>query len=204
MERLDFKKGDIFIDQGAPQTKALFIADGTIKRERVVNDQSHQVIDVFGNTEPDKFGNRKVAIGALHVLHQEPSFANAMAMGPGYLYSLPSDVLKKHLRADSQLGTEVVQSLAVEVRRQSNQVRWLMRTPLLEQRPKKTNVIAVSIAALIGKTRLNFLRNLRAWPSGTPRSLMVLSRVYAYALDAGLAQLECCGGPVHFRQRCAA
>ena len=29
-----------------------------------------QVIDVFGNTEPDKFGNRKVAIGALHVLHQ--------------------------------------------------------------------------------------------------------------------------------------
>ena len=29
------------------------------------------------------------------------------------------------------------------------QVRWLMRTPLLEQRPKKTNVIAVSIAALI-------------------------------------------------------
>ena len=38
---------------------------------------------------------------------QEPSFANAMAMGPGYLYSLPSDVLKKHLKADSQLGTEV-------------------------------------------------------------------------------------------------
>ena len=38
----------------------------------------------------------------------------------------------------------------MQVRRQSNQVRWLMRTPLLEQRPKKTNVIAVSIAALIG------------------------------------------------------
>ena len=30
-----------------------------------------------------------------------------MAMGPGYLYSLPSDVLKRHLKADSQLGTEV-------------------------------------------------------------------------------------------------
>jgi hypothetical protein len=43
MERLDFKKGDVFIEQGAPQAKALFIADGTIKRERVVNDQSHQV-----------------------------------------------------------------------------------------------------------------------------------------------------------------
>jgi len=148
MDRVDFTKGDLLLDQGAPQTKAFFIGDGTIKRERVVNDQSHQVIDVFGNTEPDKFGNRKVAIGALHVLHQEPSFANATAMGPGYLYSLPSAVLRKHLRADAELSTEVVQSLAVEVRRQSNQVRWLMRTPLLEQRPKKTNVIAVSIAAL--------------------------------------------------------
>jgi hypothetical protein len=44
---------------------------------------------------------------------------------------------------------EIVQSLAVEVRRQANQVRWLMRTPLLEQRPKKTNVIAVTIAASV-------------------------------------------------------
>jgi len=57
-------------------------------------------------------------------------------------------VLKRHLRSDPELGTEVVHSLSIEVRRQSNQVRWLMRTPLLEQRPKKTNVIAVSIAAL--------------------------------------------------------
>jgi hypothetical protein len=107
------------------------------------------VIDVFGNTEPDKFGNRKVAIGALHVLHQEPSFANATAVTGGYLYALQSSILKRHLMADSKLATEVVHSLAVEVRRQSNQVRWLMRTPLLEQRPKKTNVIAVSLAALI-------------------------------------------------------
>jgi len=99
MDRVDFSKGDLLLDQGAPQTKAFFIADGTIKRERVVNDQSHQVracansvccpssicvftfawaesgamlaarvcvvreqvIDVFGNTEPDKFGNRKVS-----------------------------------------------------------------------------------------------------------------------------------------------
>lgn len=43
MDRVDFQKGDLLLDQGAPQTKAFFIADGTIKRERVVNDQSHQV-----------------------------------------------------------------------------------------------------------------------------------------------------------------
>jgi len=62
------------------------------------------------------------------------------------------------------LSTEVVHSLAVEVRRQSNQVRWLMRTPLLEQRPKKTNVIAVSIAALIEsfyRSGLNAAMNAR-------------------------------------------
>ena len=43
MDRVDFTKGDLLLDQGAPQTKAFFIGDGTIKRERVVNDQSHQV-----------------------------------------------------------------------------------------------------------------------------------------------------------------
>ncbi len=60
--------------------------------------------------------------------------------------------------------TEVVHSLAVEVRRQSNQVRWLMRTPLLEQRPKKTNVIAVSMAALVEsfyRSGLNAAMNAR-------------------------------------------
>ena len=48
MDRLDFTKGDNLLDQGAPQNKAFFIADGSIKRERVVNDQSHQVKDVSG------------------------------------------------------------------------------------------------------------------------------------------------------------
>jgi CRP-like cAMP-binding protein len=43
MDRVEFSKGDLLLDQGAPQSKAFFIADGTIKRERVVNDQSHQV-----------------------------------------------------------------------------------------------------------------------------------------------------------------
>jgi hypothetical protein len=43
MDRIEFSKGDLLLDQGAPQSKAFFIADGTIKRERVVNDQSHQV-----------------------------------------------------------------------------------------------------------------------------------------------------------------
>ena len=62
------------------------------------------------------------------------------------------------------VSTEVVHSLAVEVRRQSNQVRWLMRTPLLEQRPKKTNVIAVSMAALVEsfyRSGLNAAMNAR-------------------------------------------
>jgi CRP-like cAMP-binding protein len=45
MDRVDFVKGDTLLEQGAPQTKAFFIADGSIKRERVVNDQSHQVIN---------------------------------------------------------------------------------------------------------------------------------------------------------------
>ncbi len=27
-------------------------------------------VDTFGNTDPDQYGNRKIAIGALHVLKQ--------------------------------------------------------------------------------------------------------------------------------------
>uniref|UniRef100_A0A7S0E1Q6 Cyclic nucleotide-binding domain-containing protein n=1 Tax=Hanusia phi TaxID=3032 RepID=A0A7S0E1Q6_9CRYP len=163
MSKEEFNKGQTILEQGWPQSRAFFIADGQIRRERVVNDQSHQVVDMFGNTEPDKFGNRKIAIGALHVLHEEPAFANAKAMSSGYMYSLPATVLKKHLESP-QFSTEVVQSLAVEVRRQANQVRWLMRTPLLEQRPKKTNVIAVTIAASIEsfyRSGLNAAMNAR-------------------------------------------
>ena len=73
-------------------------------------------MDTFGNTDPDQYGNRKIAIGALHVLkqvlifcesvawrakadfvRQEPSFAHAKCMSNGYLYAMPSDVLQKHL-----------------------------------------------------------------------------------------------------------
>ena len=38
MDRVDFQKGDVLLDQGAPQSKAFFIGDGIIKRERVVDD----------------------------------------------------------------------------------------------------------------------------------------------------------------------
>lgn len=74
-------------------------------------------MDTFGNTDPDQYGNRKIAIGALHVLKQvlihalhsaaisnvdflcpqEPSFAHAKCMSNGYLYAMPSDVIQKHL-----------------------------------------------------------------------------------------------------------
>jgi hypothetical protein len=169
---------------------------------------------MFGNTDPDKFGNRKIAIGALHVLHAVLAGPkNLKVLGDAErvlatllhsashlrptLNAFRSQRSRTHRRClkgmrtfstatrsrstcrydkgfglapycpkpccprpvlcriptmvarsqDSALSVEVVQSLAVEVRRQANQVRWLMRTPLLEQRPKKTNVIAVSIAA---------------------------------------------------------
>jgi hypothetical protein len=83
------------------EIRAFFIADGQIRRERLVNDRTHQVVgtplsfllvnldsnvwtiivtlyvfpvkfqvDTFGNTDPDQYGNRKIAIGALHVLKQ--------------------------------------------------------------------------------------------------------------------------------------
>jgi len=163
MDKVDFTPGEVLLQQGWPQTKAFFIADGQIRRERVVNDQTHQVVDTFGNTDPDKFGNKKIAIGALHVLHAEPAFANARALSKGHMFVLNSETIKGHL-SDPKVSEEVVQSLAVEVRRQANQVRWLMRTPLLEQRPKKTNVIAVTIAASIEsfyRSSLNAAMNAR-------------------------------------------
>ena len=60
-------------------------------------------MDTFGNTEPDKFGNKKIAIGALHVLHEEPAFANAKCMSTGHMYTLPASVIKQHLK-DPQVG----------------------------------------------------------------------------------------------------
>ena len=164
MDKVEFTPGEVLLQQGWPQTKAFFIADGQIRRERVVNDQTHQVVDTFGNTDPDKFGNKKIAIGALHVLHAEPAFANARALSKGHMFVLNSETIKGHL-SDPKVSEEVVQSLAVEVRRQANQVRWLMRTPLLEQRPKKTNVIAGGELACPPRHILN------PRPEGTPQTL---------------------------------
>ncbi len=39
-------------------------------------------VDTFGNTDPDQYGNRKIAIGALHVLKQV------------FLSSSPYDILR--------------------------------------------------------------------------------------------------------------
>lgn len=53
MDLQRFEKGETLLEQGWPQTKAFFIADGQIRRERVVNDQSHQVVS-FSRTSPPK------------------------------------------------------------------------------------------------------------------------------------------------------
>lgn len=143
MTLIEFKKGDVLINQGDKQSEAFVIVEGSVTRQRFVREQRHTI-------GPLGYAGSKDSIGMLHLLNQEPSYSSVIAMTNGVAFVLPTEVLEGLLVEDHQLSNQVIQSLVVELRQQS----YFERTPLFLQQGKDLqrsplNFFAVSVAASI-------------------------------------------------------
>jgi len=135
MVKKQYKKGDILINTGEPQKKMFVIATGTAVRERDINGQSHHIDTHLGGS----------TVGSLHVMGKDSAYATTKCQTDVVTYELPSEVINTYFDKNPSFAFDVVRSLTLEIRRYTK----AMRTPLLEQHPKKTPYIPVSIAAAV-------------------------------------------------------
>ncbi|CAM9244678.1 unnamed protein product [Phaeothamnion confervicola] len=149
MQRLEFERGEVLMEQGEPQSKVFLIARGSVSRLRYVNDQLHQVETVASQEQ------HRGMFGALHVLREEPTYATALTETKGVAYTLTSKALNQLLEQDPALSKEILYSLSKEVFRMSK-----LRTPLLEQDPRPNSIVATSVGATIESY---YRSGLNAW-----------------------------------------
>jgi len=135
LEKKYFKKGDILIHEGLPQTHMYILAEGSVIREKIIKLQNHHIDTKLGGH----------CVGSLHVLNEDPSYATARCITEVVAYELSANNLKERMLSDAQLSRNIALSLSLEIRRFTR----AQRTPLLETHPKKTPVMAVSFAAAI-------------------------------------------------------
>jgi hypothetical protein len=150
-ERRVFKKGEILLNQGEPSTQMFVIVDGDVIRERVIQNQVHQI-------DTHKCGT---TVGSLHLIREDPVYATAIAHSDQVVtYALRASLLRELLRSNPELSQEVIYSLTREIRNYTK----LQRTPLLQQHPKQTPYFAVSVAASVEsfyRSALNSMLNAR-------------------------------------------
>jgi len=124
----EFNKGDVLQLQGEKQDFALVVVEGSVYRQRVVDDQLH-IVGTLGS-----IGSAST-IGMLHVLNHEPSFATVKASSSGVAYRVRGQDLRKLLEEDPELAIGVISSLSYEVWMQS--ARNSAQTPLFLQKGHK-------------------------------------------------------------------
>eukprot|EP00638_Chattonella_subsalsa_P006731 CAMPEP_0117745214 /NCGR_PEP_ID=MMETSP0947-20121206/7220_1 /TAXON_ID=44440 /ORGANISM="Chattonella subsalsa, Strain CCMP2191" /LENGTH=374 /DNA_ID=CAMNT_0005562309 /DNA_START=235 /DNA_END=1359 /DNA_ORIENTATION=+ len=152
MGKLEFKKGDILLNQGDPQERIYVIAEGSVARLRYESNQYHHVETVSNEYH-------RGAFGSLHALRMEPTYATALTETDGVAYTLESETLNDFLEKDREVAKEMIFSLSKEVFSYRS-----LRTPLLEMDPKPAPLFATSIAATIEsyyRSSLNALLNAR-------------------------------------------
>jgi len=135
MDKKIYKKGDVLSREGEPQEKMYVLALGSVVREKV-SDQTgnvHRIDTMLGGQ----------TVGSLHIMNKDPSYATTRCTSDVIAYELSADYFNKTFKSNPALAWEVANSLSREIRRHTK----LHRTPLLEQHPRKTPVLAVTVAA---------------------------------------------------------
>lgn len=135
MQRREFSKGEMLMQQGEPQNRMFVVTAGTVQRTRYEAGRVHDT-ETLGATRSMN------TVGALHLLRCEPTYATAQCKSDVVAYCLSSEDLNELLESPP-LAKEVVFALTREVKRQSQ----LLRTPLLEQKPLAFPIVATSVAA---------------------------------------------------------
>jgi len=136
MKKHVHQKDEILSEQGTPQMKMFVISKGSVIREKTTEDGRVHHIDTY-------LGGQTV--GSLHVMNKDLSYATSKCMTDVTTYELETGPLNDFFRANPTFAWNVAYSLSLEVRRHTRQ----LRTPLLEQHPKKTPYLAISVAAAI-------------------------------------------------------
>lgn len=135
MRAKEWRKGDVIMRQEEPTEFACVIAKGTLQRTRVEEDHYH-VIEEKG----------REVFSSLHLMQQEPSFSTVTCVTDKCLvYTLPAEVLNRHLDENRKFSKGVIQGLSKEVRKSLSH----QKTPLFEQKQRETKhpLIVNSIAA---------------------------------------------------------
>jgi len=148
MEKKVYKRGDILISEGEPQKKLFVIKQGEAIREKKINGQVHHIDTHLGG----------VTIGSLHVLNKDPAYATTKCLSDVTTYEATSDILNSMFRKNPDFAEGITRSLTNEVRRYTRN----FSTPLVLEHPKRTSVLAVSVAASIEsfyRAALNSLMN---------------------------------------------
>jgi CRP-like cAMP-binding protein len=151
MTKRTHKKGEVLMEEGKPQQNMFVIAGGSAVREKVFPDGTVHVVDT-------QLGGHTV--GSLHVMNKDPAFATTRCTSDVTTYELTADKLNEVFYANPKFAWNVAYSLTMEVRHHTR----TLRTPLLEQRPKQTPIMAISIAAGVEsfyRSALNALLNQR-------------------------------------------
>eukprot|EP00516_Mucochytrium_quahogii_P009939 CAMPEP_0203772830 /NCGR_PEP_ID=MMETSP0099_2-20121227/4283_1 /ASSEMBLY_ACC=CAM_ASM_000209 /TAXON_ID=96639 /ORGANISM=" , Strain NY0313808BC1" /LENGTH=488 /DNA_ID=CAMNT_0050670519 /DNA_START=926 /DNA_END=2388 /DNA_ORIENTATION=+ len=164
MELEVFKKGDVLMIQGEPQSSAIIIVEGEVARLRLIDDQLHHMATLGSN-------GSGATIGMLHLLREEKSFNTVRAMSDGAAFRVSAEVFRELLDESPEFSQEVVFSLCKEVRRSSR----MKRTPLFLQSGKAMPAaplpwFAVSCAAGLEAFYRSAMNSvLNAQLSGQPR-----------------------------------
>jgi len=168
-EPLEFQRGDVLQLQGALQERALIVVEGSVVRQRVVDDQL-KVVGSLGAQDSS------ASVGMLHLLRKERSFATLKAHSAGAAFQIRSEVLAQAVRDDPELALAIIASLTHEVRMQS--ARNAVHTPLFMQKGKQLAAeplpwFAVTCAAAVEsfyRSAMNALINSAL--TGKPRAAL--------------------------------
>jgi len=135
MKKQSYQHGQILSKEGEPQTKMFILAEGSVIREKCTEDgQIHHIDTHMGGQ----------TVGSLHIMNKDPCYATSRCTSTlCRTYELDSDIFNKFFLSNPNFAWNVAYGLTMEIRHYTK----LQRTPLLEQKGKKTPFIAVSVAA---------------------------------------------------------
>lgn len=85
------------------------------------------------------------SVGAMHIFGQKPIYATTQAVEDGYAVFVPSAAIAEVAREFPEFSDKIIESLSEEVVNLSE----ALRTPLLDQKPKPTPLVATSAAAAV-------------------------------------------------------
>eukprot|EP01101_Sappina_pedata_P009062 TRINITY_DN5165_c0_g1_i1.p1 TRINITY_DN5165_c0_g1~~TRINITY_DN5165_c0_g1_i1.p1 ORF type:complete len:425 (+),score=127.91 TRINITY_DN5165_c0_g1_i1:91-1275(+) len=157
MRPVSFTKGDMITTQAKKADNFYVMKSGAIRRTKDMNGQLHTV----------DFHNHSSTVNSLHNIKNEPAYANVECMSDVQAFALSTTDFNHALESHPDLSKDIIYSLS--------RVTEVMRTPLLEQHPKKihspivVNTIAASIECFY-RSALNALLNDRLTRMNPPKN----------------------------------